>query len=81
MAKTRMPKPVAFRSKDTPYLFSLGGPETTGFDGLITTDQAEAYVQARLTAALQEAIDKVSMHGGSVEIEAAIRALIPEDAR
>jgi hypothetical protein len=55
MTQVKMPKPVAFRSKDTPYLFSLGGPETAGFDGLITTEQAEAYANARVREALEKA--------------------------
>ena len=44
---------------------------------LITTAQAEAYKDACVREALEEAIDQVAFHGGSVEIEAAIRALIP----
>ena len=53
MTKVTMPEPVAYRSKESPYLFSLGGPETDGFDGLITTDQAEAYAAARVLEALR----------------------------
>lgn len=44
---------------------------------LITTDQAEAYAATMVRDALEQAIDKVAFHGGSVEIEADIRALIP----
>lgn len=50
-----MPEPVAYRSKESPYLFSLRGPGTDGFDGLITTAQAEAYAAARVREALEEA--------------------------
>uniref|UniRef100_UPI0033418936 hypothetical protein n=1 Tax=Castellaniella defragrans TaxID=75697 RepID=UPI0033418936 len=58
--------------------------------GLVTTDQAEAYAAAKRPeyyadghaagwcSALEAAIAKVTLHGGSVEIEAAIRALIPK---
>lgn len=55
MTQVKMPEPVAFRSKDTPYLFGLGGPETAGFDGLITTEQAEAYAKARVREVLEYA--------------------------
>lgn len=55
MTKPTMPEPVAYRSKESPYLFSLGGPDTDGFDGLITTTQAEAYAAARVREALEQA--------------------------
>ena len=55
MTKVTMPEPVAYRSKESPYLFSLGGPGTDGFDGLITTTQAEAYADAMVREALEQA--------------------------
>lgn len=48
-------------------------------DLLVTTTQAEAYAAAKVREALEEAIDKVAMYGGPVDLEAAIRALIPQE--
>ncbi len=80
-----MPEPVAYRSKESPYLFSLGGPGTDGFDGLITTTQAEAYKDACVREALEEAIAAVEScrttgtirHGTVSDCIEAIRALLP----
>lgn len=51
-----MPEPVAYRSKDQPYLFGLSAPNGSSerWDGLITTAQAEAYADARVEAALRQ---------------------------
>lgn len=48
--KTTMPEPVAYRSKDQSYLFGLSAPTGSSerWDGLVTTDQAEAYAEARV---------------------------------
>lgn len=52
-----MPEPVAYRSKDQPYLFGLSAPTGSSerWDGLITTTQAEAYADARVREALEAA--------------------------
>ena len=39
--------------------------------------QMHEHADASVRAALEEAIDLVAFHGGSVEIEAAIRKLMP----
>lgn len=44
---------------------------------LITTGQAEAYKDACVREALEEAINLSSMYGATIELDAAIRALIP----
>jgi hypothetical protein len=88
-----MPEPVAYRSKESPYLFSLGGPGTDGFDGLITTTQAEAYADARVREALEQAaracesrirtgdpgIDTTDVDIEAVACAAAVRNLISSD--
>ncbi|WP_322997921.1 hypothetical protein [Castellaniella sp.] len=76
MTQAKMLEPVAYRSKESPYLFSLGGPETDGFDGLITTTQAEAYANARVREALEEAAQIADAHNAFATYDA-IRALLP----
>ncbi|WP_368647992.1 hypothetical protein ABRZ10_07130 [Castellaniella ginsengisoli] len=83
MTKATMLEPVAYRSKESPYLFSLGGPEADGFDGLITTTQAEAYAAARARVALEAAEEAVvTLYEADeppflLDITRAIRALLP----
>lgn len=76
MDKTTMPEPVAYQDDDGSCWELTSHPEL--MTPLITTTQAEAYANARVSEALGEAIDKVALHGGSVEVEAAIRSLIKQ---
>lgn len=82
MSKVTMPEPVVYRSKDTPYLFSLDGPETDGFEGLITITQAEAYADARVREALQVVAGTVEQYHPKATqkgIAAAIRLIASTD--
>ena len=82
-----MLEPVAYRSKDQPYLFGLSAPTGSSerWDGLITTTQAEAYADARVREALEEAAQEVELCYSNNDSQddfqrrsaAAIRALIP----
>lgn len=51
-----MPEPVAYRSKDQPYLFGMSASNGSSerWDGLITTAQAETYANARIEASLRQ---------------------------
>lgn len=84
--KATMPEPVAWRYTDARGHYRYRG-YIARFDSLypilrpeplITTTQAEAYADARVREMLEEAISLSSMYGATIELDAAIRALIPK---
>ncbi|MGB6105671.1 MAG: hypothetical protein WBF88_17650 [Pusillimonas sp.] len=89
--QTKMPEPVAYLSCNTQTgqpewsedcvcqdnVYSVMETGTIGRP-VIFADQAEAYKDACVREALEEAINLSSMYGATIEPDAAIRALIPK---
>lgn len=71
MTKVKMPEPTILKRimQDGYWYGDIFGH---------TRQQMKSYANDRVREALEGAIDLVTIQGGSVEIEAAIRALIPE---
>lgn len=88
--KTTMPDPVAHMTPSCSRVLTdreARSMQVAGWDRnkhleyysvpLISVADAEAPASARVKEALEEAINLSSMYGATIELDAAIRALIP----